>query len=171
MPKIFFASDYHFDHANIIKYCNRPFNSVKEMNRVLLKNFNNVVGKKDIVYFLGNLAAGEHSRSTDYWRKKLNGRIIFIKGNHDRSRNIKFRYIVRLGFQGGFRFMIMHDPERRNRFFRGYTIHGHVHNNYVIDYPLINRDKRTINVSCEMTNYKPISIKQIIQLIKTGYYK
>jgi len=72
-PKIFFTGDLHLDHANIIKYCKRPFSDVEEMNRTLISNWNNTIGKKDTVYFLGDLAFGRGSRTTDYWLEKLNG--------------------------------------------------------------------------------------------------
>ena len=52
---IFFTSDHHFYHTNIIKYCQRPFQSVEEMNEVMVERWNAVVGKNDTVYYLGDL--------------------------------------------------------------------------------------------------------------------
>ena len=49
---IFFASDYHLGHHNVIKYDNRPFKNVDEMHGVLLKNWNETVGQDDIVFYL-----------------------------------------------------------------------------------------------------------------------
>lgn len=76
---IWFTSDTHFYHKNIIKYCYRPFNSVEEMNQSLIDNWNNVVKENDIVFHLGDFAF-------DKWKSiinQLNGKIYLIVGNHD----------------------------------------------------------------------------------------
>ena len=82
VKKTFFVSDTHFNHTNIIKYCNRPFNNADEMDAALIKNWNAKVPKDGIVYHLGDFAWG----SINYWekiREQLNGEIILIYGNHD----------------------------------------------------------------------------------------
>ncbi len=79
---VFFTSDTHFNHANIIKHCDRPFSSVDEMNEVIINNWNSVVKTNDIVFHLGDFAFG----GVGVWqtiRGRLNGKIIIIKGNHD----------------------------------------------------------------------------------------
>ncbi|WP_052302986.1 2'-5' RNA ligase family protein [Archaeoglobus veneficus] len=83
---IWLISDTHFDHKNIIKYCGRPFVDVREMNQVLLRNWNNTVKNEDTVYFLGDASFGKHSRDALYWISKLNGRIVYIRGNHEKVR-------------------------------------------------------------------------------------
>lgn len=107
--RTFITSDLHLDHTNIIRYCKRPFASTEEMNRVLLNNWNNVIRENDLVYFLGDLAYGRGSNSTDYWLKKLNGDIVFLKGNHDKSDSIRFydNYILEYA---GISFYLTHDP-------------------------------------------------------------
>lgn len=161
--RIFLAADLHLDHKNIIKYCHRPFRSVQQMNSRLIGNWNRTVGKNDIVYFLGDLAFGRGSRNTDYWYRKLNGKIIFIKGNHDRSRRIKFYHKKYLTYQG-ISFLLVHSPWDAPKDYKGWVIHGHKHNNNK-KFPLINKKDKRINVSCELTNYRPINIVTIRQKI------
>ena len=76
---IFFTADLHLGHANIIKYCNRPFESIQEMDRAIINNWNSRVQPNDTVYVLGDFCW--HSES-DYITI-LNGKKIFIKGDHD----------------------------------------------------------------------------------------
>lgn len=79
---VFFTSDTHFHHFNIIKPCGRPFNDEKEMNEVLINNWNSVVNNDSIVFHLGDFAWGGFQK----WKEicdRLNGHIILVKGNHD----------------------------------------------------------------------------------------
>jgi calcineurin-like phosphoesterase family protein len=80
--KIYFTSDMHFGHEAILKYCNRPFANVEEMNQKLIENWNKKVPEDGIVFNLGDFAWGGYP----FWksmREQLNGKIILIKGNHD----------------------------------------------------------------------------------------
>lgn len=79
---VWFTSDTHFGHANIIKYCKRPFESVDAMNEQLISNWNAVVGKDDHVFHLGDFAFGNPSTWKSI-RERLNGKIYLIIGNHD----------------------------------------------------------------------------------------
>lgn len=54
MPDIWFTADFHFDHNNILRYCDRPFSNVQEMNRAILDNLNRRVKPNDVLYFLGD---------------------------------------------------------------------------------------------------------------------
>lgn len=75
----YFTSDTHFSHTNIIKYCNRPFKSVEEMDEVLIANWNSVVKKTDQVFHLGDF--GYNYKIA----QRLNGHKHLIWGNHDRK--------------------------------------------------------------------------------------
>lgn len=165
--KIWLISDTHFDHSNIIKYCARPFVDVKEMNRILIKNWNNTVKENDTVYFLGDMSFGRNSRGPRYWLGKLNGKIIYIRGNHDKS-NLGKQYEV-VNYKGH-KFLLVHNPESVDSF-DGWIIHGHKHNSDLVNYPFINRERRTINVSVETIGYKPISFDQIIEIIHSPSLK
>ena len=80
--KIYFTSDMHFGHEAILRYCNRPFANVEEMNQKLIENWNKKVPEDGIVFNLGDFAWGGYP----FWksmREQLNGKIILIKGNHD----------------------------------------------------------------------------------------
>jgi len=79
---IFFTSDTHFQHENIIKYASRPFENANEMDETLIKNWNSVVGENDIIFHLGDFMFGNIGR---FWeiRSRLNGKIYLIHGNHD----------------------------------------------------------------------------------------
>ncbi len=60
MNKVFFIGDTHFGHANIIKYCKRPFSSAQEMNEMLIKYWNETVEPSDTVYHVGDFAFDGH---------------------------------------------------------------------------------------------------------------
>lgn len=79
-----FTSDTHFGHANIIKYCNRPFANSVEMNEAIIANWNSVVKDGDLVYHLGDFCFGREDYSFDSYLNRLKGLIVFVKGNHDR---------------------------------------------------------------------------------------
>lgn len=81
---IWFTSDFHFGHANVIKFCNRPYSSVEEMNEGLIENYNALVKPGDLCYILGDA----------FWRSltleqaigiaaRLNGQKYYINGNHE----------------------------------------------------------------------------------------
>ena len=83
-PKIWFTSDNHFGHKNMIKFTNRPFTDVEEMNNAMIERWNARVGSDDIVYHLGDFALSPLTKLREI-REKLNGRICLIKGNHDNA--------------------------------------------------------------------------------------
>jgi len=72
--KVFFTSDTHFNHANIIDFCSRPFKNVNEMNETLITNWNRVVGADDIVFHLGDFCLGGSAEWTNVLNR-LNGKI------------------------------------------------------------------------------------------------
>ncbi|MFH1256414.1 MAG: 2'-5' RNA ligase family protein [Candidatus Diapherotrites archaeon] len=170
--KVFLISDLHLDHENIIKYCHRPFKNAEEMNKTIVENWNSTVGKNDAVYFLGDMAFGKGSRKASYWIKQLNGKITFIEGNHEEVGNIKSYSTaedVFLKYKGK-EFLLVHDPALKPKNWDGWTIHGHKHNNHLEEFPFINGERKTINVSCELLDYKPINLNEIMPRLGTVKY-
>lgn len=80
---LYFTSDLHIGHHNIIKYCNRPYASVEEMNEALVNNWNSVVTDNDHVWILGDLCMGKIEDSLKI-AARLNGWKTLLPGNHDR---------------------------------------------------------------------------------------
>lgn len=82
--KVWFTSDLHFGHRNVIRFCNRPFENEKEMGEKLIDNWNSVVGDNDIVFVLGDTFWFNDSRSIKKTLSQLNGKTIYmLPGNHD----------------------------------------------------------------------------------------
>jgi calcineurin-like phosphoesterase family protein len=79
---VFFTSDTHFNHSNIINFCQRPFADVEEMNETIVTNWNRVVGRENIVFHLGDFCMGG-SAEWNRFLDRLNGHIYLILGNHD----------------------------------------------------------------------------------------
>lgn len=77
----FFTSDPHYYHLNVIKYCNRPYSSVEEMNEALVNNWNSVVTQEDEVYCLGDFSLA--SRPVEVFSSRLLGKKLLVPGNHD----------------------------------------------------------------------------------------
>lgn len=96
----FFIADTHFYHKNVLKFENRAvdgkeFESIEDMNDYMIDNWNKVVGHRDIVHHLGDFSFGK----PNHWEKilrRLNGRIILYRGNHDDRNTVNKMY--KLGF-------------------------------------------------------------------------
>ena len=162
--KLYVTADLHLGYPNIIRCHNRPFMDVEEMNKVLLEKWNDTVCLDDIVYFLGDLSFEEDVKDEDYWLKRLSGNIVFIKGDQESSKNTESLDNV-IVEQGGNRFCLVHNPEDAPEDFDGWIIHAH-HNSHDLEkHPFIDRERKTINVSTELTDYRPISFAEIAEII------
>jgi len=107
---LWFTSDLHLMHENIIKYCSRPFVDRHEMNKAICFNWNNVVGENDIVFVTGDFCFGGKSEWNNYLRR-LNGFIWLIKGNHDREKNFPDKIEGKFDWIDGFLNLNIKDEE------------------------------------------------------------
>lgn len=151
-----FISDHHFNHDKIIEYCNRPFANVEEMNNYMIKQWNSVVGKNDLVYHLGDFALQSGKKTVANLINQLNGNIILILGNHDRHGK---QWFLDCGFVEVHRrlelgdYILSHRTQSLDKLNERINIHGHIHN-----YDRSLDKEKYINVSCEVVNYKPVWI-------------
>lgn len=156
--ELFLTSDHHFFHKNIIKYCNRPFSSVEEMNKVMIEKWNERINDGDIVVHLGDfcLCKPEHMLQIIY---QLNGDIILIKGNHDKKTRLFWE--ERAGFKKYSRdscivsddIILSHRPKRIKGVI---NLHGHVHNS-LDKY----HSESCVNLSVEVWDYYPVNLDEI----------
>ena len=85
MPNTWFTADFHLGHANIIRYCGRPFPTVEEMDQAILERLNASVKANDILYFLGDFCIGNQARILEYRRRIRCKKIFAVPGNHDKQ--------------------------------------------------------------------------------------
>src|SRR4030042_2444565 len=93
--RTFLTGDHHFGHANIIKYCNRPYSNVREMDDELIGIWNGQIAPDDEVYYLGDFTLGNNELAA-YYFAHLNGKIRVLgnKWHHDK------RWLDQLEFPG-----------------------------------------------------------------------
>jgi calcineurin-like phosphoesterase family protein len=131
MKNIWLVGDTHFYHTNIIKYCNRPFSSIDEMNEKLIENWNRVVKASDTVYHLGDFGFAKKELLLAAF-KRLNGNKHLIRGNHDKD-SLKLPWASQhdlFDFSCDDKFYALcHYPLRTwNKSFHGARMcHGHTH--------------------------------------------
>lgn len=158
-------SDPHFDHANIIKYCMRPFTYVGDMNFTLLRNYKKCVNSESLVFFLGDMAFGRDSRSPKFWLDQLYTvrRFVYLKGSHDhgiRPTNTPDYYDTATLVVRELEITLAHDYEILIPL-NNWVIHGHNHDRR----PFFDRAHKRINVSCDVTGFAPVQLSFILELI------
>jgi calcineurin-like phosphoesterase family protein len=175
----YFTADLHFNHSNIIEYCNRPFKHVKNMNNVLVRNFNSLVTNNDNLYIVGDLMMGNKDSGLEYV-KQLKGNKYLILGNHD---NFTYEQIVYMGIKKAYKYFILtriphpilmaHDPIEALFLARtcGFDCKPIILNGHVHDTMRTSTDEKTgnvsINVGVDCWNFFPCTGEQIEDVYKT----
>jgi calcineurin-like phosphoesterase family protein len=159
-----FTSDLHFNHENIIKYCSRPFESLGAMNDSIIERWNETVKDEDTVYVVGDVFLGDAGAGARLVRK-LRGKKVLIKGNHDRSH----RTMLESGFDevwqrksidlsDGRRALLCHKPLPEAVLDHvDLQVHGHRHEG-----PIVNGKR--VNVCVDLWGYRPIAESEICSL-------
>ena len=169
---IWLTSDLHFNHVNILKYepVSRPYETLEEMNEVIIKNWNDRVKPEDTVYVLGDMVMGQLDAGRECLMR-LNGKIVLIRGNHDSPKRIEMykemgievHDIYYLPYKGRY-FILCHFPIASEEFIKMVikdnsevvNLYGHVHSNAPKGYV-----NGTYHVGLDTNDLCPISIQQI----------
>lgn len=168
MPDIWFTSDHHFFHSNILKFQDgerkfiRPgFKDVEEMNELMVERWNSVVKPQDKVWHLGDVAFKVRERRSDLNNllHRLNGHKRLIVGNHDDIPGlITFGVFEKIELWRGFKdegFTCSHIPLRLDSLRDGKVcVHGHIHQNLM-------KEPGYINVCVEVRDYTPVHMDTI----------
>ena len=169
---IYFTSDCHFNHKNILAYEpeSRPFATIEEMNEAIIANWNSVVTAEDEVWVLGDFFMGQLT-AIEPILDRLNGKIHLVRGNHDQknrmkiyeARGIDIHDIAYVQYKGRY-FVLCHFPNESEEFVRMVIednsevvwLYGHVHGKAPKGYV-----NGTYHVGADTNNLTPISIQQI----------
>ena len=168
---IFFTADTHFGHKNILKLCNRPFETIEEMNETLIENWNHRVSGMDTVYIVGDMFFRCSDAETIL--RRLKGKKRLIVGNHDSSWMNKVdlnRYFVSVDrlleiSDGKHALTLCHYPLLTwNHAKKSYMIHGHIHADTSADYfPLICNRSNVLNAGVDINGFMPVSFDELFQ--------
>ena len=160
--KTFVIADTHFNHENIIKYCNRPFENANQMNEYVVQKWNGTVRPVDTVYHLGDVGFGTQEQLKGLIGR-LNGTKILLIGNHDFKRGINlwkdsgFKEVYKKKIELG-KYILTHEPlleVPENKI----NVFGHIH-----DKPLdsIFNPNNHFCVCCDVLDYVPIELENIL---------
>ena len=171
---VWFTSDTHFFHENILRFCNRPFGSIQEMNEALISRWNETVPKDGIVFHLGDFAYGGAKEWNDIL-SRLNGQVYLILGNHDMKKRKqgfmnRFVYVteqmtIRVGGQA---IILNHCPLLTfgGAYRNVWQFFGHVHSgsrpNPGLDHPRLSMlFPRQYDVGVDNNDYRPVSFMEV----------
>lgn len=175
MARNFYISDLHLGHNNCIKFDDRPFSSVEEMNACIIANWNAVVRKEDNVFVLGDFAW--NNEMGDEALKKLNGNKFLVLGNHDRPTDFMRKEFVWIQeyaeiMDEGRRVILCHYPiaHWKNADRGAIHLYGHIHTSRdsrpFSEYRTLMRERgipyECYNVGCMLQDYFPRTLDEII---------
>lgn len=160
-------SDPHFGHKNIIKYENRPFVDIEEMDRILIEKWNKVVKNEDKVFILGDFSFYDKEKTKEIINQ-LKGYKILIMGNHDRERSLSWwsevgiHEVYQYSIIYNEFFILSHEPVYLNENMPYANIHGHTHH-------LKYESKQFFNASVECIDYTPVLFEEVKKAILLNF--
>ena len=170
--EIYFTSDLHLGHENIIRFTNRPFGSVEEMNDRIIQNYNSIIHKNDLVYILGDLTYKIPVEESNKLIQKLKGRKVLIRGNHDLKYDSSLFEDI-LDYKEfkheKIKYVLMHYPLMEwngSRHGGSIHLHGHIHSNGVYNEENRMNGILRYDVGVDANNYYPVSLEYIESYFK-----
>ena len=182
MHNIWFTSDLHIYHKNIINIGRQRFDSIEQMNEEMLLNWNKCVRPEDEVYLLGDVSFTNATRTAEFLNK-LHGKIYLIRGNHD-SDILKTPCIERFEWVKDIYYLKIQDPEGpdgkhqhivlchypilswQNIHYGSWMLHGHCHGTLGVD-----TTKKRHDVGVDNNFFKPVSYERLKQIMSTRIFK
>lgn len=172
--KRYFISDTHFGHKNILEFENRPFTDVDEMDKFMIRRWNDKVSKDDEIYILGDFSFYSKGKTKDILNQ-LNGKKFLIRGNHDSKipeeyfEWVKDYHVLKIEKQ---LIVLCHYPIQVWNHQNHGSLHfyGHVHSNKGTHHPLFVDVKNSYNVGADLHDYRPIEFNHILELINFDQY-
>ena len=167
----YYIADIHFGHKNILKFENRPFKTVEEMDEEYIKRWNNKVKKGDEIYILGDLSFRKGKETTEIL-KRLNGMKFLIRGNHDHLflddeefDQSLFRWVkdTTMIKDGDHRISLFHYPIQvwNEQHHGSLHFYGHVHSNSGTIHPMKYEIPNSFNVGIDVIQ-EPMTKDEIL---------
>lgn len=160
MSKIWFTADMHFGHKNIIKYCNRPFDTVEQMDAVLIDNWNRRVAPDDHVYVVGDFTFNRNR--VPAYLERLLGKKTLIVGNHDKDPDVSLGWHDVKSYHEMYhhnKFIVLCHYAMRvwNKSHHGsYMLYGHSHGG-------LPGNGNSLDVGVDCWDYSPVSFSEIMK--------
>lgn len=167
-----YISDLHFGHSNVIRFDNRPFADVDEMDRTMIDLWNARVSQQDDVFIVGDLIY-KSEKDPVWYLERLRGHKHLILGNHDShiTENPKaLSYIETIDkmmhvADNGNQIVLCHYPlaEWYKSRHGSWLIYGHIHNKKEETYDYMRTRERALNAAACINNYTPVSFNELVR--------
>lgn len=159
--KVMFIADTHFGHANIIKYCNRPFPNVAVMDATMIDAWNSRVQPDQTVFHLGDFSLSKGRKTPSTYLDRLNGDVVLIKGNHDHRKDIQhFNEVheqLEIMVDGQLIFLCHYRMDVWPSSHRGsWHLHGHSHGTLE---PRM--DRKVFDIGVDSWNFQPVDFTTV----------
>ena len=167
----YYTSDLHFGYERILTLCNRPFATIDEMNEAIIRNFNEILNKDDILMILGDVSC--YGVNPAELLSRINGKKVLIAGNHDAEPlhhksfckcfvDIREHEIIR---DNNTKIFLHHYPMAEwDGYYKGiWHFYGHVHNSDQGAGFLMNYYPTAVNVGVDVNDFRPKTAKELME--------